>query len=256
MTVCATDLNPAYGYSSAMTTFDRFATGTVVWYGIHATDLHKEKMTEAEYRAAVYEQLVVFAMKLKAECKARDIRLDAWAIDAGGDQFEPVQRLMRNAKDLGIDFEIVPMVGKSGKTWNPYVRSKIRNPINETVECGDADRDGNRQRWTNFNADYWRETMQRAWLGEVGTPGGLSLFGGEGVRHDDFALQVSAEQLRKKEVGSDGRWRYEWTGGDAHRHDYGDAATMCLAVAGNKGLTQGVEFVGRSKKRVAKLVTL
>ncbi len=257
MTVCATDLNPAYGYSSAMVTFDRVATATVVWYGIHATDLHKERMTEAEYRAAVYGQLVAFAARLKAETAARSIRLDAWAVDAGGDQFEPVQRLRRNAKDLGLPFEVVPMVGKAGRTWNPFVRSKIRNPINETVECGDVNRDGERQRWTNFNADFWRETMQRAWLGEIGTPGGLSLFGGEdGVRHDDFALQVTAEQLRKKELAPDGRWRYEWTGGDAHRHDYGDAMTMCLAVAGNRGLTQGVEFTPHPARRTAKIAVL
>ena len=146
------------------------------------------------------------------------------------------------------------MLGRAGQNWNPYVRSKIRNPINETVECGDTDRDGCRQRWVNFNADYWRETEQRAWLGEIGTPGGLSLFGGADVRHDEFAAQVSAEQLRKKTIGPDGRYRYEWAGGEAHRHDYGDAETMCLAVAGNKGLTQGVEYVARSK--TAKIVIL
>ena len=251
MTVLATDLNPSYGYSSAMTTFDRVATATVVWYGIHKTNIHKERMTEAEYRGAVYNQLVVLAHLIKTECANRGIKLDAWAIDAGGDQFEPVMRLWRNAKDIGVPFEIVPMVGKAGKTWNPYVRSKIRHAINETVECGDCDRDGNRQRWTNFNADYWRETMQRAWLGEIGTPGGLSLFGGSAdVRHDDFALQVSAAQLRKKELTPDGRYKYEWTGGENARHDYGDATTMCLAVAGNKGLTQGVEYVGKKKAKI------
>lgn len=256
MTVCATDLNPSYGYSSSMTTFDRVATGTVVWYGIHATRIHKERMTEAEYRGAVYEQLVVLATKLKAECASRDIELDAWAIDAGGDQFEPVMRLWRNAKDLGLPFEIVPMIGKAGKTWNPFVRSKIRHAINETVECGDRDRDGNQQRWTNFNADFWRETMQRAWLGEIGTPGGLSIFGGDAeIRHDEYALQVSAEQLRKKELLPDGRWRYDWAGGETHRHDYGDAQTMCLAVAGNKGLTLGVEYGGK-RSRKAKIVFL
>ena len=255
MTVAATDLNPAYGYSSSMTTFDRMATGTVVWYGIHATSIHKERMTEAEYRAAVYDQLVVLGKLLQVECSSRDIKLDVWAIDAGGDQFEPVQRLRRNAKDLGIPFDVVPMVGKAGKTWNPFVRSKIRHAINETVECGDVDRDGKRQRWVNFNADYWRETQQRAWLGEIGTPGGLSLFGDADIRHDEFAVQMSAEQLRRKELMPDGRYKYEWAGGDSHRHDYGDAQTMCLAVAGNRGLTQGVEYEGKHTKR-AKIVFL
>ena len=55
--------------------------------------------------------------------------------------------------------------------------SELETAINETVECGDTDRDGNRQRWTAFNADYWREVQQRGWLGEVGTPGGWSLTG-------------------------------------------------------------------------------
>ncbi len=258
MTVCATDLNPAYGYSSVMTTFDRLATATVIWYGIHQTNLHKEKMTEAEYRAAVYDQLVVFAMRLKTETTARGIKLDAWAIDAGGDQFEPVQRLRRTSKDLALPFEVVPMVGKAGKTWNPYVRSKIRNPINETVECGDVNRDGERQRWVNFNADYWRETMQRAWLGEIGTAGGLSLFGGDpSIRHDEFALQITAEQLRIKDTTSDGRLRYIWVGGETNRHDYADAQTMCLAVAANRGMTQGTEYFSPAQKRhVAKIVTL
>lgn len=256
MTVAATDLNPAYGFSSSMTTFDRVATGTVPWYGIHPTSIHKERMTEAEYRGAVYEQLVVFGQRLQQECRSRGIKLDVWAVDAGGDQFEPVQRLWRNAKDIGIELDIMPMIGKAGKTWNPYVRSRIRHAINETVECGDRDRDGNRQRWVNFNADFWREVMQRAWLGAIGTPGGLSLFGGSAdIRHDEYAMQVSAEQLRRKEMGSDGRWRYDWVGGETHRHDYGDSQTMCLAAAANKGLTQGVEFMPKRGK-VAKLVIL
>ena len=87
-------------------------------------------------------------------------------------------------------------------------------------------------------------------------PGGLSLFGGAAdIRHDEFAMQVSAEQLRRKEMGSDGRWRYDWVGGETHRHDYGDAETMCLAAAANKGLTQGVEFIGKASKK-AKIVFL
>lgn len=255
MTVAATDLNPAYGLSSAMITFDRTATATVVWYGIHATALHKEKMTEADYRGRVYDEIVKFGRMLATDCANRGITLDAWAVDAGGDQFDPVMRLWRNAKELGLPFEVVPMIGRAGRTWNPFVRSRIRHAINETVECGDRDRDGNRQRWTAFNADYWRETMQRAWLGEIGTPGGLSLFGGSAnVSHDEFAEQVSAEKLRQKEATADGRTKYTWIGGDTHRHDYGDAVTMCLAEAGNKGLTQGVEFSGRAARKSTKII--
>lgn len=254
LTICATDLNPSYGFTSAMITFDRFATGTVVWYGIHRTNIHREHTTEAIYRAAIYDQLVILSNKLKAECAAHKIELAAWAIDGGGEQFEPVQRFRRSTKDIGCPFDVVPMLGRAGKTWNPFVRSRIRQSINETVECGATDRDGNKQRWTNFDADYWRETMQRAWIGEIGTAGGLSLFGdAANINHDEFASQVSAEQLRSKEQTQDGTYKYVWTGGDAH-HDYADAVTMCVALAGNRGLTQGTEYVERKKK--AKLVFL
>jgi len=249
MVVCATDLNPSYGFSSAMATFDRNSTATVIWHGLYKTDLHKERMPEAEYRARVYESLVAFAKWLKDECERRGIALDAWAIDGGGDQFEPVQILRRNAKEFDLPFPVVPMVGRAGDNWNPYVRSKIREAVNETVECGDVDRDGRRRRWVYFNADFWRETQQRAWLGEIGTRGGLSLFTDTKHAHLDFALQVSAEVLESKTPGDNGkRPKYVWRG-EAKRHDFGDAATMCLAVAASKGLTQGVEFGGRTASR-------
>lgn len=244
MVVCATDINPSYGLSSAMVTFDRNSTATVIWHNVYKTSIHKEQMPEAEYRARVYEALVAFAKELKAMCEARGITLDAWAIDGGGDQFEPAQTLRRNAKEFDIPFPVVPMVGRAGDNWNPHVKSRIREAINETVECGDVDRDGRKRRWVYFNADFWRETQQRAWLGEIGTRGGLSLFTATKHQHLDFALQVSAEVLESKTPGDDGkRPRYLWRGGNK-RHDLGDAATMCLAVAASKGLTQGVEFDG------------
>ena len=249
MAACATDLNPSYGFSSAMVTFDRNSTGTVIWHGVYKTNLHKEQMPEAEYRARVYEALVAFSKELKAMCETHGITLDVWAIDGGGDQFEPAQTMRRNAKEFDLPFPVVPMVGRAGDNWNPRVGSRICEAINETVECGDVDRDGRKRRWVYFNADFWRETQQRAWLGEIGTRGGLSLFTATKHQHLDFALQVAAEVLESKTPGDNGRRpRYLWRGGNK-RHDLGDAATMCLAVAASKGLTQGVEYGGKAPKR-------
>jgi hypothetical protein len=84
-----------------------------------------------------------------------------------------------------------------------------------------------------FNADYWRETAQRAWLGEVGTPGGISLF--EGARHGEYAAQVAAEYLEYKVELPNGRTDYRWR--QVGKNNFGDSTTMCYALAGSFGIS-------------------
>ena len=100
-----------------------------------------------------------------------------------------------------------------------------------------------------FNADYWRETAQKAWLGEPGAPGGLSLFDGNGTRHGEFAAQIAAEQLEYKIALQDGRVDYHWRT-IGRRHDYGDAVTMCYALAGWFGISSTGYTPPKVRKRV------
>ena len=126
------------------------------------------------------------------------------------------------------------LYGRAGKAWRPFNKLNVRAPINETVE-----RAADGRRWIVFNADYWRETMQRSWLAVPGAPGALTLFGDPRFNHRDYAAQVTAEKLKSKRETPDGGWKYVWTGGEIYRHDHGDATTMFLAYAGSRGITQG-----------------
>lgn len=234
LTAAAADLNPSYGFSYVIGAENRLAAAHLPWYGIHKTSIHRERMSEAEYRSAVYTELVAFAKKLAEDCAERGIELEALCLDAGGEQSEPVMWLYKNRKALGIPFPIVPMYGRAGKAWRPFNKLNVRAPINETVE-----RAADGRRWIVFNADYWRETMQRSWLAVPGAPGALTLFGDPRFNHRDYAAQVTAEKLKSKRETPDGGWKYVWTGGEIYRHDLGDATTMFLAYAGSRGITQG-----------------
>ena len=103
------------------------------------------------------------------------------------------------------------------------------------------------------DADMHRETAQRAWLGDVGAPGGLSLFDGNGTRHADFAGQIAGEILEYKVTLQDGRTDYHWRT-IGRKHDFGDAVTMCYALAGRFGISAG-GFEPQKQKRRRKVYT-
>lgn len=234
--VCAAiDCNPSYAFSYALAAFDRRAGAHFPWYGRRKSHLHRERMTEPEYRAAIYEALVALLADIAADAKDKGIELEAVCIDAGGEQTEPVMWLYENRKTLAFPFAIVPMYGRAGKGWRPASRLNVSAPLNETVIRQADDR---RRRWMNFNADFWRETMQRGWLATQGAPGALTLFHDPRIDHLDWAAQVTAEKLKSKRERPDGTYEYKWTGGDSYRHDFGDAATMCLAYAGSRGIAR------------------
>lgn len=94
-------------------------------------------------------------------------------------------------------------------------------------------------RFVAWNADYWREISQRAWLGTPGAPGAVSLF--DGARHSEFADQVTREKLIEKLRGQFGPvWRWHTQPG---WHDYGDAMAMAYmgAAWGGIGTTQAAQ---------------
>jgi hypothetical protein len=86
-----------------------------------------------------------------------------------------------------------------------------------------------------WNADYWREIAQRAWLGSVGAPGSCSLYDGH---HKEFAQQICNEPLIEKLHGKTGTiWRWKTLPG---KHDFGDAMAQAYAAAAYEGLGTGV----------------
>lgn len=242
---CATDLNPAYGLTSAMIAFEPNATGFVPWYGIF-TDSPlplTDGMPVAEWEDKLYRALGIHA----AQIAAAGVNLNAWGVDAGGAAFETVLRFAANCRErFGLD--CMPMIGRAGRSWNPNVKSKIADARNNTVLCA---KESNRAaRWLAFNADVWRETAQRAWIAEPGAAGGLSLFDGHGARHHDFAGQICAEQLESKTQTQDGRTIYRWRE-IGKKHDYGDAVTMNFALAGDFGISSGGVYEPKHQRRKA-----
>lgn len=104
--------------------------------------------------------------------------------------------------------------------------------------CGDAAehvKAGAGQKYVFFDADFYKETFQRAVLSEPGAPGACSLYDGDASEHSEFAIQACNEKLVYVKHMPDGRNRYEWK--SAEPHDFLDCMSMCYAVAASKGIT-------------------
>lgn len=246
-TACATDLNPAYAFTTTAICFDRNQTGFVSYYNLFTGEPLpiNEDMPERLRIQLIYRALATHGKQIAGWCKAHNFHINKWGIDAGGKQMEPAMAFARNSQSTcGIG--CVAMLGRAGRSWNPNVKSRITDARNNVVACADQSRGW---QWLAFNADYWRETAQKAWLGEPGAPGGLSLFDGNGTRHGEFAAQIAAEQLEYKIALQDGRVDYHWRT-IGRRHDYGDAVTMCYALAGWFGISSTGYTPPKVRKRV------
>ena len=224
----ATDINPSYALSSVAVAFDVKLTAQVVAYRL--TRLHiPMDIPEAEFDRRVYEALAAHGREV-AEWGIKPTR---WGVDAGGRQFSPVTAFAPNSLSLS-GLAAIPMLGRAGRNWNPFVRSRIRDARDSTVLCRDSDG----RIWLAWNADEYKERAQRAWSAEVGAPGGLSLFDGR-VDHTQFAVQVANEILMEKRSirQRDGRDGFEYKWQTKEPHDFGDCLAMCYALAAADGLS-------------------
>ena len=241
-TAAATDINPGYAITTAITTFDIRLTALVTTY--HVTRIRiPENLNDTEFNARLFAALKAHAREIVAQ----GIPLDRWGIDAGGRQFNTVTAFAPTVKaEFGI--EAVAMLGRAGQNWNPNVRSRIRSEKNATILC----RDPQGRRWLAWNADEYKEKMHRAWATEPGADGGLSLFDGN-ANHYRFAVQVANEKLKAKTrvKSSDGKERYAYKWQTKNPHDFGDCLAMCYALAGVEGLTGEGETMPKKKTRLA-----
>lgn len=242
-TAAATDLNPAYGFSTVMVAFEKNQTGFMPYYAIFKGDPLPipDALPERVKVQRLTQALVIHGRQIAQVCKLHGIVLNRWGIDCGGKQWAAVCNFARTSKQL-CGLGCVPMAGRGGRAWNPNVKSRLTDARNETVYCADAARGW---RWMAFNADFWHETAQRAWLGEAGMPGSLSLF--DGARHGELAAQVAAEYLEYKVELANGRVDYRWR--STGKHDLGDAATMCYALAGAFGISASGYIPPAAKKK-------
>jgi len=95
-----------------------------------------------------------------------------------------------------------------------------------------------------WHADYGGEVAQKAWLGEVGSPGSISLHDGN---HEDFAIQVTNKRLMgRADVGGDTLWNWHNLPG---KQDFHDAMAQAYALAAFSGIGTGGQVEAKPKAK-------
>jgi hypothetical protein len=225
--VASTDLNPSYGFSSAAVGFGSDQTAGVLWYGIHKTHIGMD-IPEAEFHRLLFAALVAHGK----EIAALPCRPDCWHIDAGGKQFPAVLRFVAECPRL-CGVQAFAAVGTPREKYRPNGKAVVGQP-REYCHMRSDIAEGRRRLWIARHKDYWLEVSQRAWLGEIGSPGSLSLFAGH---HGEFAAQVARYKLMGKgNVGGEMQWNWHTAPGP---HDYADVIAQAYAAAAWQGIGTG-----------------
>ena len=235
----SSDINPSYAFSTVVIGFGEDQTAAVLWHGIHKLAISSE-LNKPAYDKAIFEALSDHAKEIAGiPCK-----VEAYAADAGGSNFDAAIRFcMESANLTGI-----PAYGFTGRGFKKYTtngKTVVKGQIREQCHGAMDRKQGRIIRWVPFNADYWKEVAQRAFLGEVGAPAGASLYYGN---HTEYAMQMCGEKLVDKgELGGMIHWDFRRVPG---RNDFLDATAQCYALAAYHGIgTGGTVRRVRRKKR-------
>jgi len=241
--VMATDLN-FYGLHSVIVGFGNDGTGWIVAYGRHdnaGREIVPKDLPEPEAKRRVFEALVRHGQELSTLPLLRNgqtMRPGLWIVDAG---FMPdvVRRYAEGpARTLGMP--VMPARGFNFDRYRPSPKNCIGSPremchLTESPVAG---------RFVAFNACYWREVSQRAWLATPNAPGSLSLFEG---KHAEFSEQVTRERLLEKLHGEFGTvWRWRTAPG---WHDFSDAVTMAYVAAAWGGIGTAAGIPAPTRRR-------
>lgn len=234
--IAVTDINPSYGYTSAIVAFGNDQRAHVVWYGreTSAVYLSIREDPPAVVRARVSEGLATVGKAL-AGCGAMP---RSWIIDGGGTPQDTVIGFCASSRALcGLD--AYTAFGRAAKEYKPFGRHKIIvreqcHLVSENMQ----------RRWVLWNADYWREIAQRGWTASPSMPGSCSIYAGH---HTDFADQVCREQLvGKADMGAGTRWEWATQPG---QHDYGDVMAMAYMGAAFSGIGTGGQVEAKPKAK-------
>jgi hypothetical protein len=239
--VCASDLNH-YGIHSVCAGFANDLTGWCPWYSRFDRDggpIIQPNVPEPEAQKAMFEALVyagqhIAGLPLKSEKTGAPVRPSLWLIDAGYMGAIVRRYLEGPGRTLGV--QVLAARGFNADKYKPYGVTLIGKPreqcnLSESAIVG---------RFVAFNADFWREVSQKAWLSSPDAPGSLSLYQPPAGRHHrDFAEQVTREKLLDKSPHKvTGLPQWIWSSQPGW-HDYGDALTMCYVAAAWAGIGTG-----------------
>jgi hypothetical protein len=181
----------------------------------------------AEEKRKMFEALTIHGKELAH----LPVRCKTWGIDCSGSYFDVVIRFCAQSAQL-TGLQALPLRGVGWKDYKPFGKAVIGQTREECHMRGDES-EGRRRRWIAWNADYWREVSQKAWLGSIGAPGSVSLFSG---KHTDFAAQVAREKIIRTGIGLSGRMEWLWADVFGKPHDFGDCMSMLYALAAWDGI--------------------
>jgi hypothetical protein len=226
--LASTDINPSYAFSTVLPGFGIDQTAALLWHGLHPLAIRSD-LPAPEFARQLFGQLTAHGRFLASlPCKP-----EAWGIDAGGTQFDAVVRFASESVSL-CGIQAYAMTGRGVKAYKPYGKTAIQAQIREQCHGCMDQKEGRRIRWVAWNSDYWKEITQRAWLGEVGSPGSISIPTGD---HSELAAQICNERLLGKgEVGGMMMWNWKRLPG---RNDFGDAMAQSYALAAYVGIGTG-----------------
>lgn len=232
MTIASTDVNPSYGLSTVVISFTGDRTAFVTDRFITKTSINGTA-NDTEFTASVYNAIGEVGRRLSES----GIKIDAWGIDCSGNQWSSVTKFARHSEEI-CGIKAYALAGKTDKEFNPRINSRRRGVgLHDTVLCWNKARGEDIREYIYFNKDKYQESAQKAWMSEIGAPGGLTLF--DGVDQNEFASQVCNEYMTEKVGIANDKFRYEWK--ETGKHDLGDAVYMCFALAGYFNITPDMD---------------
>ena len=237
--------------------FTQDMTGHCVAYGRwpeRGMLISEKNMPEMEIHRAIFRGLKGLCDTIEQTVFKRSgeaVKLGLLLVDIGY-KAAAVQAFCQQAR---YSFKVLPAIGRDAKNYRVNTKSLVGRPF-EQCHIQRAKTVGHGP-YLMFQADYWREVAQRAFLGTVGEPGGYTIHATKNKKyHARFAEECSAEKLVNK-YQTDRGTRWEWTHKPGSAWDLGDAYSGSWIAAAASGLSaSGIAPVKAKPKRARSGVTV
>jgi len=229
--VAGTDINH-YGLHTVVVGFRNDHSAEVIAYfrlDDGGDPLVPENSTEQVVQRLILKGLVACGHYLK-ELSIHNVKgerqdIKCWLID-GGYELRTVSGFVRSeGLKIGIPMQVVR--GQPERRFKIPPKSKWIMPPKYMCYLNESQYG----QWIAANVDYWKETMQRAWLDLIGSPGAISLPKGN---HVEFAEHIVRERLIDKVITSTVTVRI-WSDTPGW-HDYSDALIYCYIASAWLGI--------------------